>query len=124
MIDQKDIARKVASLETLLAKKFSATDGTLERRLQKVGRRLPARIRNDIQTVAETAHLTGNLKIANQVDPKQTEAAYERAKAHLEAVDVADRRKGAVLSVLGSVAFNLITVSVILIVVLVWRGFV
>ncbi|WP_146188633.1 hypothetical protein [Pseudoprimorskyibacter insulae] len=113
----------VAKLNTLLEKKFGARRGTLERRVRKAGRRLPASVRRDLAEVAKTAKLAENPKLARQIDPAKMTAAYDRALKHLNAIDVADRRKGAILGALGVTSFNLIVVFAVLIVLLIWRGF-
>jgi hypothetical protein len=58
------------------------------------------------------------------MDQKKIDKAERELKLALEAIDPADRRKGMVLSILGSVAFSLIVVFAALMIVLRWRGFV
>jgi IS4 transposase len=65
----------------------------------------------------------GHPKLMMQVDAVEVERAYRTLRQHLKTVDVKDRRKGAVLSLLGSLSFNLLAVLALLLLVLVWRGF-
>ena len=63
-------------------------------------------------------------RLAVTLDLKRPSEAAERVIAHLRAIDVADRRKGLILSILGSMAFSVLVVLALLVIVLVWRGFV
>jgi hypothetical protein len=116
------IDAQAQGLRDLLASRLGLRHGTLARRLAKAGRRLPMGVRNDISAVAEAESMAQHPKIGRRMDPKMTHAAYERAAAFLQAIDVKDRRKGIALSILGSIAFNILVVITLLIVVLRWRG--
>ena len=118
------IDQQAERLRTLLRSRFGLRHGTLARRVAKAGRRLPTGIRNDISAVAEAEAMAQHPKIGRRMDPKVTEPAFERATRFLEAIDVKDRRKGVILSILGSVAFNILAVITLLIIVLRWRGLV
>lgn len=105
-----------------MAKRLGLKRGSLSRRVAKAGRRLPAGVRNDIAIVAEAEKMAENPKLAIRLDPNATKSAYDRASAHLKAIDVADRRKGIVLSMLGRMAFNFLAAVTLFIIVLRWRG--
>ena len=112
------------ALRTLMAKRLGLKRGSLSRRVAKAGRRLPSGVLRDIGIVAEAEKMSRNPKLAMRLDPNATKSAYDRAATHLKAIDVMDRRKGIALSVLGSMAFNLLAAMTLLIVVLRWRGLV
>ncbi|SHG90838.1 hypothetical protein [Marivita hallyeonensis] len=118
------IATQADSLRDLMANRLGLKRGTLAHRAAKAGRRLPIGVRNDIASVARAEAMADNPKLGLRMDPKATHAAYERAAAFLRAIDVKDRRKGVALSILGSVALNILAVIGLLILVLRWRGFV
>ncbi|MCK0149604.1 hypothetical protein MWU54_06195 [Marivita sp. S6314] len=118
------IEAQASSLRSLLAKQVGARRGTLAKRVAKAGRMLPVAVRNDIAAVAEAEQMSRHPKVGRRLDPKTTHAAYERAATFLRAIDVRDRRKGLVLSILGSMAFNILAVVTLLIIVLRWRGLV
>ena len=120
----KTIEAQAGALRTLLAQKTGARSGTLAKRIAKAGRMLPAGVRNDIAAVAEAESMAQHPKIGRRMDPKTTQAAYRRAATFLTSIDVKDRRKGIVLSILGSMAFNILAAAALLIVVLRWRGLV
>ena len=110
------------TLRRLMARQLGLRKGRLSRRLAKAGRRLPTGVRKDIALVAEAEEMARNPRLALRLDTTTIDPAFDRAAAHLRAIDVADRRKGLFLSILGGVAFNILAVIVLLIVVLRWRG--
>jgi hypothetical protein len=116
------IDAQAQSLKDLLAKRLGLRRGSLARRVAKAGRRLPNGVRNDITTVAEAENMAQNPRLGTRLDPKMTHGAYERAAAFLRSIDVKDRRKGVILSILGSIALNFLAVITLLIIVLRWRG--
>ncbi|MFP7672624.1 hypothetical protein ACG74X_04610 [Marivita sp. S0852] len=118
------IEAQVSTLRDLLARQVGARRGSLAKRLATAGRLLPAGVRNDIAAVADAEHMAEHPKIRRRLDPGATQAACDRAATFLRAIDVKDRRKGLVLSILGSVAFNILAVVTLLIIVLRWRGLV
>jgi hypothetical protein len=124
MDDPSLIAKKTTELEKLFAQKFGAKTGPLETRVRKAGRRLPKKVRADLATVLKIQHLSENPKLLPQINEAEFLAAQERVKAFLQDIDVKDRRLGVVLGVLGSTAFNLIALFVLLVLLLLWRGFV
>ena len=110
------------ALRSLLAKRLGLKRGSLAKRAAKAGRMLPSGVCHDIKIVAEAEQMARNPKLAIRLDPNATKSAYDRAATHLKAIDVADRRKGIALSMLGSMAFNFLAAITLFIVVLRWRG--
>ena len=110
------------TLRTLMAKRLGLKRGSLEKRVAKAARLLPSGVCHDIKIVAEAEKMSSNPKLAMRLDPNATKSAYDRAATHLKAINVADRRKGIALSVMGSMAFNFLAAITLFIVVLRWRG--
>lgn len=110
------------ALRSLLAKRLGLKRGSLAKRAAKAARMLPSGVCHDIKIVAEAEQMARNPKLAIRLDPNATKSAYDRAATHLKAIDVADRRKGIALSVMGSMAFNFLAAITLFIVVLRWRG--
>lgn len=107
-----------------MAQRLGLKRGSLSRRVAKAGRRLPPGVRHDIAIVAEAEKMARNPRLAMRHDRNAVKSAYDRASTHLKAIDVAERRKGMALSILGSMALNVLAVAFLLIVVLRWRGLV
>lgn len=123
MDDAGELRKAVLRLEKLLAARFGVETGPLALRAARVGRRLPRGVRRDLALVGEAAQLAGHPRLGVLHDRAAVMAAAERARARLEAEDVADRRKGLVLGVLAGLAFNLMLLVVGLLWLLRWRGF-
>ena len=124
MQDSQTLAEQIDTLKTLLADRLGLTRGPLARRIGRAGRRLPVAVRRDLKLIADAEAMAQNPRLALRLNPMDTHAAFVRARTFLAGIDVKDRRKGIVLGLLGSLAFNLLAVAVLLLLVLRWRGFV
>lgn len=124
MKDRTDIAGKAADLQQQLQAKLGVKGRSLEHALNRAGHRLPRSARARGQQIVAAQKLAGNPKLSRRVDGAAFNAAYDGLSAHLGAIDVADRRKGTLLSLAGSIVFNLLVVGVGFLVWLWWRGYV
>ncbi len=111
-----------SELSLLLHQKLGVRGGGLEAKLARAGRLLPRRIRADASEIIEAEKREGNPRLARQTDPAALARAYKSVETHLQKIDVADRRRGKILSVLASIAFGLIVVASLLLTYLVQRG--
>ncbi|WP_284324940.1 hypothetical protein [Cypionkella aquatica] len=96
----------------------------LAEKLRKGGRLLPRRVRTAAEVLQTGAVMAQNPKMWAQVDQAAVAQAYDTCVRHLGGVDHKDRRKGALIGVLGSIAFSVLVVAVLLGAVLYWRGFI
>lgn len=115
------IIEDIQEVRALLKERESAS-GTLAAALKKVRRRLPRRIFKQGMQLADALPLLEHPKLQFTVDEPRLRGAAREVKAHLEAIDLADRRKGRMLDILASIAFALIVVFALVVVVLRWRG--
>lgn len=113
----------IEDIRTLLKEREHAS-GDLAAALKLVRRRLPRRVYKQGMKLAGALPLLEHPKLRQTVDQKPLRGAAREVKAHLKEIDVADRRKGFWLGVLGSMAFSLLVVMILLVVVLRWRGLV
>lgn len=105
-----------------LMKSREQASGTLADALKKSRRRLPRRIFNQGMVLADALPLLEHPKLQFTVDEPRLRGAAREVKAHLEAIDMVDRRKGRVLDILASIAFALIVIFALTVAVMVWRG--
>ncbi|MEE9429210.1 MAG: hypothetical protein V3V25_13790 [Paracoccaceae bacterium] len=110
-------------IATLLQDQLGIRGAGLETKLHNAGRLLPVDIRRHAQSLVGAVKLEGNPKLARMIDEGSTRRSYEICQQYLEEVDVSARRKGKFLDLLTINAFNLIVISVVLVAVLRWRGF-
>lgn len=118
------VESRAASLSQLVTEKFGPPGPDLVRQARKLGRRVPKGIRADLALVGEAATLARHPRLSRLHQPQSVAAAAARATAHLETIDEADRRKGAVLSWAGDIVINLLLLFTLFVVVLRWQGFV
>lgn len=124
MLDPNDLNRKATRLRHLARTKFGVGGDTLEVAMRRVGRRVPKRIQSQAKIVIKAQKALGHPKLWMQVDAGRVEQAFRIVEAHLQSVDPDDRRKGFLLSMLGSLVFNLMLLAALLVLLLIWRGFV
>ncbi|MEP2717928.1 hypothetical protein [Pseudophaeobacter sp.] len=118
-----DILADIEEVRELLGSRAEAS-GDLATALGKARRRLPRRIYKQGMKLAEALPLLEHPKLRLIQDEKALKRAAREVKTHLKKIDVADRRKGRILDILGSMAFSILVVFVLLLTVLRWRGFI
>ncbi len=119
----RDIFDEIEELQGLL-KSRAEVSGDLAAALGKARRQLPRRIYKQGMRLAVALPLLEHPKLRLTQDEKSLHKAALEVKNHLKAIDVADRRKGRILEILGSIAFAILVVFVSLVTVLRWRGFI
>ncbi|WP_425045621.1 hypothetical protein [Primorskyibacter sp. S87] len=122
---QADIIQSdIAQVSGLLREKLGSNGVTLAAALKKARHRLPRRIYRQGQKLAKAEAVAGHPKLRLTVDTPGLHKAAREVSAHLETIDLADRRKGWWLGMLGGMAFNILAFIAVLLIVLRWRGFI
>ncbi len=111
-------------ISTLLEDKLRVRGKTLAAQLRKAGRRLPRGVRRDATFIVQSSVLTDNPKLARMVDSKKLRQAHRNVVSHLEKVDLSQQRRTAALNMIASIAFAILFTAVLVLFVLVQRGFV
>lgn len=106
-----------------MAQKTGQTDGPFDVRLVKSLRRAPRAVKKAADGFTQARLQAGHPKLMHMIDADKLQVQFATLAEHLNAIDVADRRKGLILSTLGSISFSLLVVFVALMVWLVWRGY-
>lgn len=115
------LEQDIEEIRALLKEREHAS-GDLEAALKRARRRLPRRVYRQGLKLAAAQPLLEHPKLRLTVEEKPLRGAAREVRAHLEQIDIADRRKGLWLSILGSMGFSLLAVAALLVVVLRWRG--
>lgn len=123
-MDVAKIETQIREISDLLGDKLGVKGKTLETQSRRIGRLLPKKLRRDVTYLAQAQVLSQNPKLLRMVDELKVRQAHRVLVDYLQTIDPADRRKGALLSALGIVVFNLLVVFVVLVAVLRWRGIV
>ncbi|SFL35130.1 hypothetical protein [Shimia haliotis] len=124
MMDAETLDRKTADVLALAKAKFGVRGRSLEKAMKKVGRRVPNWVHKEVRVIGEARGLTGHPKLMMQMDHARVEKAFDAITAHLETVDRRERRIDRILDVLGSLSFNLIVLTALVILFLRWHGFI
>jgi len=123
MTNQIPIEDQIQAIMALLREKLGVRGADLSVALRRARYRLPRRVYQQATALVRAEPLAGHPKLRLTLDQAALAAAATGVRAHLESINVADRRKGWLLGMLGGLSFNLILAFALLIVVLVWRGF-
>ncbi len=124
MSQETDIQTRIAQTILLLRKKLGVKDKTLTASVRRAKRRLPRKIYKQAMILAQAEQMADHPKLRLVLDTPRLAQASDDVQAHLNAINLADRRWGAFLSFLGSLALGLIALGALTVVVLRWRGFI
>jgi hypothetical protein len=105
-----------------LRKQLGVKARDLPRGMKRVGRRLPRDAHRAAEVISTAkAHLSYP-KLGRMVDHHAVLTAEAVLYRHLDKIDPKERRKDAILSMLGAQAFNVIGVFVLVIALMAWRS--
>ena len=121
---EQEFDRRLGEAEEALRKAYGGKPGTFAAALKRAGRRLPRRARTAGQEVLAAQQLAGHPKLRQQLDWAKVNKAIDRIMAAAGSVDRAEQRKGRLIGVAASLAFNLILLFVLLVVFARWQGWV
>lgn len=107
-----------------LADKLRVRGRSLAVQVRKAGRRLPRAVRRDAVYLVQTVGLADNPKLARMIDMTRAQAAHRNILQFLQTVDVAAERRGIALQIIASIALAILVTGILLLIVLVQRGFV
>ncbi len=115
--------RQVAELSKDLQSKLKLRKAPFATLVARSRTRVPRKVYKSALALAEVEQIATNPKLGRTLDFAALSKAARVVSDHLDGIDLSDERKGKVLSALGSVSINLIAVAVLLIAVLMWRGY-
>lgn len=118
------VDQQIADVRALLEQKLRVRGRTLETQVRKAGRRLPRWVRRDANYIAQSVTLLDNPKLARMVNDAKFRSAQANVVNYLQSIDVGAHRRDAAVSMIASIAFALLVTAVLVLIVLVQRGFV
>ncbi|TMV09685.1 hypothetical protein FGK63_01030 [Ruegeria sediminis] len=116
------IQDQIAATIALLRKKLGVRGKTLAASLRRAKHRLPRRIYAHAMQLARAEPMAQHPKLRLTLNTPQLNDAAHEVQTHLRAIDLADRRRGWFLGMLGGMAFNILLLLVLIFVLLRWRG--
>ena len=115
------MANRVASL---MDERLGVAGADLSAKLKKGGRLLPHKVRAAAGKLAKAAEMAKNPKLLMQIDEGELAEAYDLCVRHLGSISRRERRIGALVGFLASVALGVLVLAVVGLLVLRWRGFI
>ncbi|MCE8007513.1 hypothetical protein [Aestuariivita sp.] len=123
MDDMQRYRRQIDAISTALQQKLNLRPAPFARLVARSRSQLPRKVYRQARVLVEAEPLAAHPRLSRTLDFARLERSGAALLDHLNAIDLADARKGRVLSLLGSLSFNLLAVVALLIAVLMWRGF-
>ncbi len=120
----KSIQEMAAQVADMMKDRLSIRGADLAGKLRHTGRMMPKHVKREAAFLAETAVLVQSPKLQKLIDRSRVDSAYKTCVDFLETVDRADRRRGIVLGTLAGLTLSLGAVAAMVIVVLIWRGYI
>ncbi len=114
----------VADLRTGFEEKLKVEGKSFAAQLRKARRHLPHKVQREATYLVQSIDLMENPKLARMVDARRVRDAYYTVRDFLDAVDLPAQRSAMLFSIAGSIAFALLVTAILVLVVLVQRGFV
>ncbi len=108
----------------LMEERLGVRGRGLDEKLRKGGRLLPRAVRAKAMVLAGLAAQAQNPKLLTQINMEDVAGAYDTCVKYLGTINPGGRRTGILLGMASSIAFSLLVVAVLVIGVLVWRGYV
>ncbi len=116
-----DLQARLDGLAALAKTRLGVSGNETSSVLQLAGGDLPRRERLAARRLAEQAALAENPKLARRLDIEVIETDIKRVERHLRRIDPREAAANRWAGVLGSIAFRLLVVLILLGVVLVWQ---
>lgn len=120
----KTVEDMVEELREAFRDKLRVRGRSFADQVRKAGRSLPRGIRRDATFLAQTVTLAENPKLARMIDMPRAARAHRNVLEHIETVNIAAERQQIALGIAASIAFALLVTALIVLFVLVQRGFV
>ncbi|MGR3714073.1 MAG: hypothetical protein ACU0A6_13250 [Shimia sp.] len=122
MMDAQTLDQKTDAVLSLARAKFGVRKRSLPKAMKKIGRRVPSWVHREAAVIDEARELAGHPKLMVHMDSARVQKAFDAITAHLQTIDRRERRVDRTLDVLGSLSFNLIVLTALVILFLRWQG--
>lgn len=96
---------------------------TLADKLRRGGRRLPRNVRREAAYLAQAAEQARVPKLMVQIDHARTADAYDACLRYLKPIGASERRRTLAMQILTGVGAAVFVTGAMVLLVLVWRGY-
>ncbi len=121
---REDVTALCSELSELLGDRLGVGGTTLARRLDRAGRLLPRFVRRAGRDLVDAQARMANPKLMKQIDAAALRKSHHICRSYLLGIDRERLRANRLADLWGSIGLNILFVLILLITVLVWRGFV
>jgi len=122
-MEQLDISRISDEIAKAMGEKIGAKGRGLKAKLRHSGRQLPGDVRDSIKFVIEAERKMANPKLMKQVDPLEVGRAKHAVLSYLQNADPTEATRKAAANYFSGLALNLLLLAVLIVAILMWRGF-
>ncbi len=119
-----DLTQKIAEIRELLEKQMRVKGRDLRQQTRRAGRRVPRKLRRDLTYLIETEKIARNPKLGRMVNEAKVAKAHANLVRYLEGLNPREAMWNSVLNITASIALALIVTFVVVLYVLVQRGYV
>ena len=119
-----DVATYISEIRILMEKQLRVKGRDLQQQTRRAGRRLPRKVRRDLAFLIKSEKIGQNPKLSRMLDNEKLRKAHANIVQHLEKLDPREALFNMILGIVASIALMLIVVFVVLLYVLVKRGYV
>lgn len=120
---QQDLDRRAAELNIKMAEGLGTRGKTFEATIARAGRAIPKAVRRDFDVIVQARAIERHPKLSRQIDQAKVDAAIRKTAQWLDTLDRPARRRAAALDMLADIGFKVVIVAGLVLMVLVWRGF-
>lgn len=107
----------------LLEERLKSGGRSLEAKVKRTKRALPKRVRDAALHLAQAAEKAKNPKLLAQIDMGAVSDDYDLCVRHLMTINPNSRRRDYMASIIGSLGFGVLTLILVIIAFLAWRGY-
>lgn len=118
-----NLQQMVGRVAELFEARLNVGGKTLADKLRRGGRRLPRNVRREAAYLAQAAEQARVPKLMVQIDHARTANAYDACLRYLRPIGAAERRRTLAMQILTGVGAAVFVTGVMVLTVLVWRGY-
>ena len=114
---------KSDALAEKMAKQLRLRGEGLKDVAARAGRKLPKRLRTEVEAIVDAQQMAENPKLMHHVDPDRIKLAERKLNRFLDRQNPAVERRAEMLDALAIIAFVIFTAVLAVFLLLLWRGY-
>jgi hypothetical protein len=119
-----DLHQMAGRVAELFEARLNVGGKTLADKLRRGGKRLPRNVRREAAYLAQAAEQAKVPKLMVQIDHARTADAYDACLRYLKPIGAGERRRALAMQVLTGIGAAVFVTGVLVLLVLIWRGYI